>query len=80
MNIGEPPWGDHHHKSPCLSNMSIADNDIKSIIPLDHIIENFQSPILTWDTLYEGNIENITLYYFNRHIRETWSHGKHLGW
>ena len=60
MNLGEPIWGDHHHKSSFLPNMAIVEKDINFIVPPD-IVENPQSHSLTQDTLSKRNLANITL-------------------
>jgi hypothetical protein len=39
--------------------MDMVENNIKSIVPPD-IVANPQSPILTQDTISEGNLGNIT--------------------
>jgi hypothetical protein len=59
LSIEELPWGDHHHRSSFLPSLDVIEEEIKSIFPSD-IVSNPQSPILTQDTISEGNLGNIT--------------------
>ena len=59
MNVGEPIWEDHHHRSMFLPNTSSGSYDFASLFPTD-IVNVPQSPILLQDTYFEGNLCNIT--------------------
>ena len=59
MNIDEPIWEDHHHRSMFLPNTSLSSHDFASLFPTD-IVNVPQSPILLQDTDFEGNLCNIT--------------------
>ena len=49
MNIDEPIWEDHHHRSMFLHNTSSISHDFASLFPTD-IVNVPQSPILLQDT------------------------------
>ena len=55
MSLEELPWKDHHHRSSFLSYLSIVENNIISLVPLE-IVDMSQSLILTHDVLSEGNL------------------------
>ena len=59
MNMDEPIWEDHHHRSMFLPNTSSGSHDFTSLFPTD-IVNVLQSPILLQDTNSEGNLCNIT--------------------
>ena len=59
MNMDEPIWEDHHHRSMFLPNTSSVSHDFTSLFP-DDIVNVPQSPILLQDTDSEGNLCNIT--------------------
>jgi hypothetical protein len=58
ISIDDVPWDDNHHLSSFLPPLEEIQEDIYSIFPPD--VVNFpQSPILTQDTISEGNLGNI---------------------
>ena len=59
MNMDEPIWEDHHHRSMFLPNTSSGSYDFASLFPTD-IVNVLQSPMLLQDTDSEGNLCNIT--------------------
>ena len=59
MNMDEPIWEDHHHRSMFLPNTSSVSHDFASLFPTD-IVKVPQSPILLQDTDSEGILCNIT--------------------
>ena len=59
MNMDEPIWEDHHHRSMFLPHTSSGSHDFASLFPTD-IVNVPQSPILLQDTDSEGNLWNIT--------------------
>ena len=48
MNMNEPIWEDHHHRSSFLPNTSSVDHDFASLFSTD-IVNTPQSPILLQD-------------------------------
>lgn len=59
LSIDDVPWDDNHHWSSFLLPLEEIQEDIHSIFPLD-VVDFPQSPILTQDTIFEGNLGNIT--------------------
>ena len=59
LSIDEFPWDDNHHRSSFLPPLEEIHQDIWSVFPPD-VTEAPQSPILTQDTLFEGNMGNIS--------------------
>ena len=59
MNMDEPIWEDHHHRSMFLPNTSSGSHDFASLFPTD-IVKVPQSPILLQDIDSKGNLCNIT--------------------
>jgi hypothetical protein len=59
LSIEEAPWDDNHHHSSFLPSLDEIEKDISSIFPTD-IVDSPQSPILTQDTISEGNLGNIS--------------------
>jgi hypothetical protein len=59
LNIEETPWDDNHHRSSFLPSLDEIEKDISSIFPT-YIVDAPQSPILTQDTISEGNLGNIS--------------------
>jgi hypothetical protein len=60
LSIDDVPWDDNHHRSSFLPPMEEIHQDIHSIFPPD-VTHSTQSPILTQDTLSEGNMGNISI-------------------
>ena len=58
-NIEEAPWDDNHHHSSFLPNLDEIEKEISSIFLTD-IVNSPQYPILTHDTIFEGNLGNIS--------------------
>jgi hypothetical protein len=58
LNIDDLPWDDNHHRSSFLPPLEEI-QDIQFVFPCD-VTEALQSPILTQDTLSEGNMGNIS--------------------
>jgi hypothetical protein len=59
LSIENVPWDDSHHRSSFLPPLEEIQEDIHSVFPPD--VVNFpKSPILTQDTLSEGNLGNIS--------------------
>jgi hypothetical protein len=59
LSIEEAPWDDNHHHSSFLPSLDEIEKDISSIFPTD-IIDIPQYLILTQDTIFEGNLGNIS--------------------
>jgi hypothetical protein len=59
LSIEEAPWDDNHHRSSFLPSLDDIEKDISSIFPSD-IVDSPQTPILTQDTISEGNLGNIS--------------------
>ena len=59
MNMDEPIWEDHHHRSMFLPNTSSGSHDFASLFPTD-IVNVLQNPILLQDTDSEENLYDIT--------------------
>jgi hypothetical protein len=59
LSIDEAPWDDNNHHSSFISSLDDIEKDISSIFPRD-IVDCPQSPILTQDTISEGNLGNIS--------------------
>jgi hypothetical protein len=59
LNIKETPWDDNHHRWSFLPSLDDIEKDISSIFPSD-IVDCPQYPILTQDTIFEGNLGNIS--------------------
>jgi vancomycin resistance protein YoaR len=59
LSIDEVPWDDNHHRSSFLPPLEEIQEDIHSIFPPD-VVDSPQSPILTQDTISEGNLGNIS--------------------
>jgi hypothetical protein len=59
LSIDEVPWDDNHHRSSFLPPLEEIQEDIHSIFPPD-VVDFPQSPILTQDTISEGNLGNIS--------------------
>jgi hypothetical protein len=59
LSIDEVPWDDNHHRSSFLPPLEEIQEDIHSIPPPD-VVDSPQSPILTQDTISEGNLGNIS--------------------
>jgi hypothetical protein len=57
--INDLPWDDNHHRSLFLPPLEEIHQDICSVFPPD-VTDAPQSPILTQDTLSEGNMGNIS--------------------
>jgi hypothetical protein len=57
--IDDPPWDDNHHRSSFLPPLKEIHGDTHSVFPFD-VTHALQSPILTQDTLSEGNMSNIS--------------------
>ena len=60
MSLGEWPWEDIHHQASFLPDLTTIEKDIKSIVSND-IVQHPQTPILTEDVLFEGNLANISV-------------------
>jgi hypothetical protein len=59
LSIDDLPWDDNHHRSSFLPPLEEIHGDIHSVSPPD-VTNAPQSPILTQDTLSEGNMSNIS--------------------
>jgi hypothetical protein len=59
LSIDDVPWDDNHHQSSFLLPLEEIHKDIHSVFPPD-VTDSPQSPILTQDTLSEGNMGNIS--------------------
>jgi hypothetical protein len=59
LGIKDAPWNDNHNCSSFISSLDDTEKDISSIFPSD-IIDSTQYPILTRDTISEGNLGNIS--------------------
>jgi hypothetical protein len=59
LSIDDVPWDDSHHRSSFLPPLEEIQEDIHSVFPPD-VVDFPQSPILTQDTLSEGNLGNIS--------------------
>jgi hypothetical protein len=59
LSIDDLPWDDNHHQSSFLPPLEEIHQDIQSIFPPD-VTKALQSPILTQDSLSEGNMGNIS--------------------
>jgi hypothetical protein len=59
LSIAEVPWDDNHHRSSFLPPLEEIQEGIHSIFPID-VVDSPQSPILTHDTISEGNLGNIS--------------------
>jgi hypothetical protein len=59
LSIDDLPWDDNHHRSSFLPPLEEIHQDIHSVFP-PYVIDAPQSPILTQDTLSEGNMGNIS--------------------
>jgi hypothetical protein len=59
LSIDNLPWDDNHHRSSFLPPLEEIHQDIHSVFPPD-VTDALQSPILTQDTLSEGNMGNIS--------------------
>jgi hypothetical protein len=59
VRIEEVSWDDNHHHSSFLPSLDDIEEDISSIFPSD-TIDSPQSPIITQDTISEGNLGNIS--------------------
>jgi hypothetical protein len=59
LSIDDLPWDDNHHRSSFLPPLEGIHQDIHSVFPPD-VTDAPQSPILTQDTLSEGNMGNIS--------------------
>jgi hypothetical protein len=59
LSIDDVPWDDNHHRSSFLPPLEEIHKDIHSVFPPD-VTNSPQSPILTQDTLSEGNMGNIS--------------------
>jgi hypothetical protein len=59
LSIDDLPWDDNHHRSSFLPPLEEIRQDIRSVFPPD-VTEASQSPILTQDTISEGNMGNIS--------------------
>jgi hypothetical protein len=59
LSIEDVPWDDNHHRSSFLPPLEEIQEDIHSIF-LPDVVDFPQSPILTQDTISEGNLGNIT--------------------
>jgi hypothetical protein len=59
LSIDEVPCDDNHHRSSFLPPLEEIQEDIHSIFP-PNIVDSPQSPILTHDTTFEGNLGNIS--------------------
>ena len=55
MNVNEPIWEDHHHRSSFLPNTSSVGFDLESLISTD-IVTHPQTPVLLQETYFKGNI------------------------
>jgi hypothetical protein len=55
LSIEEAPWDDNHYHSSFIPNLDEIEKDISSIFPSD-IVDSPKSPILTQDTISEGNL------------------------
>jgi hypothetical protein len=58
LSIDDFPWDDNHHRSSFLPALEDV-QDIQSVFPPD-VTDAPQSPILTQDTFFEGNMGNIS--------------------
>jgi hypothetical protein len=59
LSIDDVPWDDNHHRSSFLLPLEEIHQDIHSVFP-SNVTNAPQSPILTQDTLSEGNMGNIS--------------------
>jgi hypothetical protein len=59
LSIDDVPWDDNDHRSSFLPPLEEIHQDIHSVFPPD-VTDSPQSPILTQDTLSEGNMGNIS--------------------
>ena len=59
MNMNEPIWENHHHRSLFLPNTSSADHDFAYLFNTD-IVYTAQSLVLLQNTESKGNLCNIT--------------------
>jgi hypothetical protein len=58
LSTDDLPWDDNHYRSSFLPPLEEINQDIHSGFPPD-VTDALQSPILTQDTLSEGNMGNI---------------------
>jgi hypothetical protein len=59
ISIEEVPWDENHHRSYFLPPLEEIQKYIHSISPPD-VVDSLQSPMLTQDTISEGNLGNIS--------------------
>jgi hypothetical protein len=59
LSIDDLPWDDNHHRSSFLPPLEESHRDIHYVFP-PNVTNALQSPILTKDTLSEGNMGNIS--------------------
>jgi hypothetical protein len=59
LSINDVPWDDFHYRSSFLTPLKEIQEDIHYVFPPD-VVDFPQSPILTQDTLTEGNLGNIS--------------------
>jgi hypothetical protein len=59
LSIDNVPWDDNHHRPSFIFPLEEIHKDIHSVFPPD-VTNSPQSPILTQDTLSEGNMGNIS--------------------
>jgi hypothetical protein len=59
LSIDDIPWDNNHHRSSFIPPLEEIQEYIHSIFP-PNVVKFPQSPILTQDTLSEGNLGNIT--------------------
>jgi hypothetical protein len=79
LSIKEVPWDDNHHCSYFLPSLDELEKDIHSIF-LDGVVNSLQFLILTQDTIYEGNLGNISsTIVINISIKEGIVENVHLG-
>jgi hypothetical protein len=69
LNIYEVPWDDNHHRSSFLPPLEEIQEDIHFIFPL-YVVNFPQYPILTQDTIFEGNLGNISSMFIDISIKE----------
>jgi hypothetical protein len=59
ISTDDLPWDDNHHRSSFLLPLEEIHQDIHYVFP-PNVIDAPQSPILTQDTLSEGNMGNVS--------------------
>jgi hypothetical protein len=79
LSLDDVPWNDSHHRSSFLPPLEDIQEEIRYVFP-SHVVDFPQSPILTQDTLSEGNLGNISsMIVFDISIKEGVVENMNLG-